>query len=342
MTIGTYQELFHYMTFPIFAVLHGTDKVVYKNIACENQFPGLSRKNSIKPYIFSQNFTGIGPVKLAESDRYHTAIALEDEECSVFLFLSYLQCEDGMYRAVQLMRKYGPSLVDFLSALKMNLSLRTTGSVTSGMQTEAYAEIEELLWCENIFGSAKQNDFYQVIACAFEKLNSEFSNFGYRVNARIEEDFPRYLPAEASVRDILFVLGRLLYLQMKLSKTKDTAILLSCDMADSRHVFHMTSETNLSNLSDDPEELMDWLISFIPECKMEFLLLFQSGLLTKDNFSAKIDIFGNLTLLYCVPYISPETYYVRSMENLDVFRLYPIDDMIENLLKRLIDNGAFC
>jgi hypothetical protein len=342
MTIGTYQELFHYTAFPIFAVLHGTDKIVYKNIACENQLPGLSKKNSIKPFIFSQSFTGIGPVKLTVSDQHYTAIALKDEEHSVFLFLSYLQCEDGMYRALQLVQKYGSSLVNFLSALKMSFSLKTTGSVLQGMKAETYAEIEDLFWSENIFEFGKQNDFYQVISCVFDKLNSEFSEFGYCVEARIEEDFPRYLHAEYSVQDILFVLGRLLYLQMKLSKTKNTAILLSCDMAYSHHTFHMTAETNLSNLSGDPDELMDWLLSFIPECKMEFLLLFQSGLLSKENFSARIDRFGNLTLLYHVPYVSPETYYVRSMENLDAFRLYSINGMLGNLLSKLIDNGASC
>ena len=87
---------------------------------------------------------------------------------------------------------------------------------------------------------------------------------------------------------------------------------------------------------------MDWLLSFVPECKMEFSLLFKAGLLTEDNFVAKIDKFGNLTLRYAIPYRSPDTYYIRSVDMPDIFLLNAVDSMIENLFTKLTGNDAFC
>jgi hypothetical protein len=176
----------------------------------------------------------------------------------------------------------------------------------------------------------------------FEKLNAAFSGSGYRFHSRIEEDFPTYLYTDMAIQDLLFVLGRLLYLPMKLSKNKTVNVLLFCDVAYSRYTFYITAETTLSKLLGKTGEAMEWLLDFIPEGKMEFSLLYKTGLLTNENFVAEVDRFGNLFLSYRIPYISPETYYVRSVDMQDAFLLKSVDMMIESLIARLTDNGASC
>ena len=84
MTSKTYQELFHYTTFPVFAMLRDTGEIIYKNFACQKYLPKLSKRNLLTPFVFAQKFTDTGVVVLAERSPYQTAIALEDEENSVF------------------------------------------------------------------------------------------------------------------------------------------------------------------------------------------------------------------------------------------------------------------
>lgn len=342
MTTETYQELFYYTAFPVFAIRRGTGEIIYKNLSCAKYLPKLSDKKSVYPFIFSQNFDGVGAVKLAQADAYHTAIALEDGDHSVFLFLGYLQYENGMLRASQAFREFGPSLTDFLAALHMQHSVRMMGSILPGTNRELYTQVPRLTLDERDPEYPAHTLFYPIATDLFEKLNTAFLESGYHVHARIEEDFPTYLYTEAAIKDILFVLGRLLYLPMKLSKNKTVNILLSCDIAYSRYAFYITAETTLFKLWGQTEETMELLLDFIPEGKMEFSLLYKTGLLTKENFIAGLDRFGNLFLSYRVPYISPETYYVRSIDMQNAFLLKSVDTMIDSLIARLTDNGASC
>ena len=342
MTIKTYKELFHYTTFPVFATLRETGEVIYKNFSCEKYLPKLSKRNLLTPFVFAQKFSGVGAVVLAEPSPYQTAIALEDGPRSVFLFLSHLQAEDGVCLAAKQFQQFGPTLTDFLAAVHSDNSFKTRGYVISETNVSLYTEVGQIRLDEKDIADHMPTPLCSVMKVVFEKLKSVFSDFGYRVHTQIQEEFPQYLQTEVDLRDVLFVIGRLLYLQMKLSKNKEVKVFFSCDLAYSRHVFNMTAETSLSGLNDPSEDLMDWLLSFIPECKMEFSLLFKAGLLTGDNFVAKVDKFGNLTLRYAIPYRSPDTYYIRSVDMPDIFLLNAVDSMIENLFTKLTGNDAFC
>ena len=340
MTIKTYQELFHYTTFPVFAMRRDTGEIIYKNFSCEKYLPKLSKRNLLTPFVFAQKFSGVGAVVLAEQSPYQTAIALEDGKYSVFLFLSHLQAEDGICVAAKQFKQFGPSLTDFLAAVHLNNSFKTRGSVLSKTNVSLYTEIGQIRLDENDLSTYTPTPLCSLMTTIFKKLNAVFSGFGYCVHTQIEEDFPYYLQTEVDLRDVLFVLGRLLYLQLKLSKNKETDVFFACDPAYSHHVFHIKTETNLVGLNDPSEDLLDWLLSFIPECKMEFALLFKAELLTKDNFVAKVDKFGNLTLRYTIPYKSPETYYIHSIDMPDIFLLNAVDGMIENLFEKLTGNAA--
>ena len=342
MTIKTYQELFHYTTFPVFATLRDTGEIIYKNFSCEKYLPKLSKRKLLSPFVFAQNFSGTGAVVLAEPSLYQTAIAFADGEYSVFLLLSHLQAEDGVCLAAKLFGQFGPSLTDFLAAVHFNNSLKTRGSVLSETNVALYTEVSQIQLAEHDLADDMPAPLSSLMRAVFEKFEAAFSDFGYRVHAQIEDDFPQYLQTEVDLRDVLFVLGRLLYLQLKLSKNKEANVFFACDVAYSRHTFCMTAETNLLGLNDPSEDLMDWLLSFIPECKMEFMLLFKAGLLTKENFAVKVDKFGNLSLRYRIPYKSPEAYYIHSVDMPDIFLLKAIDSMLENLLAKLTDNVASC
>ena len=342
MTIKTYQELFHYTTFPVFATIRETGEVIYKNFSCEKYLPKLSKRNLLSPFVFAQKFSGVGAVVLAERSPYQTAIALEDGPHSVFLFLSHWQAEDGVCLASRQFQQFGPSLTDFLSAVHCHNSFKMRGSVLSETNVSLYTEIGQIRLDENDLADHTLMPLFPLIRAVFEKLNSVFSKFGYHLHTQIEKDFPQYLQAAVDLRDVLFVLGRLLYLQMKLSKNKEANIFLAYDLAHCRHNFCLTAETSLIGLNDPSEDLMDWLISFIPECKMEISLLFKAGLLTEDNFAIRVDRFGNLTLRYSIAYRSPDVYHIRSLDMPDIFLLNAIDGMIDNLLAKLTSNDATC
>ena len=342
MTVQTYQELFYHATFPVFVICRNTGDVIFKNLFCEKYISWLSRKNLLNSFIFSQNSVGAGPVDLLENGFYHMAVALEDEENLVFLLLERLQYENDICYASHLFQQFGPTLTDFLHALHLQDSTKTRGSVLSGIPTKLYTETAKALFDESPLDFHRREYFYPVISEVFARWNTAFSGLGYRVNAQIEEDVPPYLCADVSINDILFIYNRLLYLQMKLSKDKAVDISLSCDMAYSQYVLRMTAKTDLARLSDSPDELMDWLLDFIPECWLDFSLLYQTNLLTDDNFMARVDRFGNLTVLFRIPYQSPEARYVRSFDMLDPLFLNAIDFMLENLLASFTDSGASC
>ena len=126
------------MMFPVCAVLRDTSKIVYKNLSCDEHFPKMTKKASIHSFIISQKFNGSGAVKVIGSDRYHTAIALEDEKHSVFLFPGYFQCEQGMIHAAQVFHRTGPWVVDFLAALRHDIAQRTTGLILPSIKNALY------------------------------------------------------------------------------------------------------------------------------------------------------------------------------------------------------------
>ena len=340
MTVETYQELFYYTAFPVFVTARGTDKIIYKNLACEQYFPKLTKKNLSKLFFASKESHGIGAVKLAGFDAYHTAIALENGDHVVFLFLSHLQSETGLYYANQLLLKIGPTLTDFLVSMKNRKNAGLPASNLFDRGRSLYTETSAMLLAEQDRFMTSTAPLYQLAECICEKMNSAFSDLGYHIHAQLADDFPRYLQTTVPSQEILFVLGRLIYLQMKLSKTKNVKIFLSCDLAFSRHTFQMTTETGLSRLPEGVEENEEWLWKFVPECAMEFLLLHHSGLIDRTNCRGKLDSFGNLTLLYSIPYISPETYYVRSTDSEDPFLLRFINLMLDSIRAKLTDSGA--
>ena len=343
MTVNTYKEIFHYMMFPVCAVLRGTGEIVYKNLVCDEHFPKLTnKKGSVHSFIISQKFNGSGAVKLIGSDAYHTAVALNDGEYSVFLFFKRFQYDDGIVYAAQVFQQFGPFLTDFLAALRESAFLRIAGSIAPGIQAELYKNITEQVIDDEMIDIQKPANFCLTMSKTFEKLNSAVSKSGYTINARMEEDFPQYLRVNQSIHDVIFILGRLIFLQAKLSKTKNIDVTLTTEVARAQHVFHITTQTNLSEIFDNPEENLEWILKFIPECKMEISLLQKIGFLTKENFTVHIDRFGYVTLLYGVSYTSPETFYVCSNTVPDICLLYFINDVVDGILEDITNNGASC
>jgi hypothetical protein len=342
MTVETYQELFCYTAFPVFVIARDTNNIVYKNLACEQYFPGLCKKHLTKLHFLSRDSRKIGPVLFSGFDVYHTAVALEDEDNLVFLFLNYFQYKQGSYYAHQSFCDFGASLTDFLAAMQRSKCEATSVSKLSDSRLNLTAEALTMPWDENNSLLSIKASLHQVAECVCKKMNSAFSDLGYRIHAHVSEDFPRYLETSVPLQEIFFILGRLLYLHMKLSKTKDVELFLSCDLASSHHVFQIKSSTDLTRLPDAPNADERWLWEFVPECAIEYLFLRDSGFLNQYNFNGKLDSFGNLTLWYRVPYFSPEALYVRSVDRENPFLLRAIDYMLESIRAKLTDSVAFC
>lgn len=342
MTVETYQELFCYTAFPVFVIARDTNNIVYKNLACEQYFPKLCKKHLTKLYFDSRDSRKIGPVSFSGFDIYHRAVALEDEDNLVFLFLNYFQYEHGTYYAYQLFQDFGASLTDFLAAMQRSKCAAASDPKLSDLRLSLATEALTMPWDENNSLLSIKASLHQVAECICKKLNSAFSDLGYRIYVHVSEDFPRYLETSAPLQEIFFILGRLLYLQMKLSKTKDVELFLSCNLAASRHVFQITTSTDLTRLPNTSNGDERWLWEFVPECAIEYLFLRDADFLNRHNFNGKLDSFGNLTLWYSVPYFSPDALYVRSVDRENPFLLRAIDYMLESVRAKLTGSGAFC
>ena len=342
MTVETYQELFCYAAFPVFVITRDTNKIIYKNLACGQYFPKLCKKHLTKLFFFSQDSRKIGPVAFSAFDVYHTGVALEDGDNVVFLFLNYLQYEHGSMYATRLFNKFGASLTEFLSAIQRNKHTERSDANLPDACSDLTAEALTMPWDDNDSLLPSKTSLRHVAECVCKKLNSAFSDLGYHIHVHVSEDFPRYLVTSVPLQEIFFILGRLLYLQMKLSKTKDVELLLSCNLAFSHHTFQITTKTDLSQLPSTPKENEQWLWEFAPECAIEYLFLRNAGFLRKENFDGKLDSFGNLTLLYRIPYFSPEAYYVRSNERENPFLLRSIDYMLESIRAKLMGGDSAC
>lgn len=341
MTIETYQELFHYTIFPVFAISH-QGELIYKNLSCGKHLPGVNKKIRTKSYFYPAVPTGTAVVKLMNGQSYHTALALEDEGNIVILCFSRLQYEDGVIIAEQCLQRFGRTLASFLASLRSGFSLNNPKKLFSNDAERMYTELLCSLRSEVGLYPTEHYSLKKAIVPLFEKLQDVFSGLGYRVSAGIAENFPEYLLVNFSFNDLIFLLGRLVYLQLKLSANKTVDIRLSCDIAHNCHKFVLTTDTKLSSFPDKNEDLAEWLSVLAPECAAEFSFMRESGFLTWEYVSVYLDKFGTLTLTYSIPYISPDTVYVRSNDLSDILFAGALENMLYSIFTKIKDNGAFC
>jgi len=339
MNSEIYQELFHYVSFPVFAVSQ-KGMMLYKNPACAKYLPAIYGSRSIKSKIVPEFPQESGPVHVLGGSAYSAALALTDGDRIVFLCFSRLQCADGMQVAEKLLEIWGRELSDFLVGFKRTAVSRKYHDFETRFVD---ADILSVVKDEIGLGLHEEYPLPALFAPVFERLNVSFETIGYSFFAEIEKDFPGYLPVKLSVNDLLFLFGRLLYLVMKFSVTRKIRIVLFTEVAYSRHTLRLETKTNREMLPQVSNDGVLLLKSLIPECAAEIDLLDRIGLMQNMDFSIRADALGTLAITYHFPYTEPNWGCVCSAEN---FALLPIlgniENMINGILKRLTDKDASC
>ena len=338
MNIETYQEIFHYMTFPVFAVTEN-GFVIYKNPACAKYLPGIYQSRTVKTKILPEIPKESGPVRILDGSAYSVALALRDGENVVFLRFTRLQYADGMEMANQFLQALGDDLLDFLSGFKKS------GSSSEYRSFDFRFSDEELLsLVDGKFRLWKYHatSLSAVLSPVFERVNEFFKPMGYRFTAKIENDVSEYLPLRISVSDLFFLLGKLIYFVMKFSDNHRVEIVLFSEFAYSRQVLRLMTKTNLKKLPQTDGDNVLLLEKLMPECAAELELLKRTGLMKHTDFSVYLDSVGAMTVTYRFPYIEPTSQSVQSVDDNDSLISENVENMIRSIWARLKDTGASC
>ena len=338
MNSETYQELFHYGTSPVFAVSKN-GRVIYKNLACAKYLPEIYGSTGVKNKIYSEFPRESKPVRLLSGSSYSIALALMDGENVVFLCFSRFQCADGILVAERFLKAFGPNLSDFLVKFRKMATSKIYHAINP-----YFADEDLLSFVQDDLGFLEHQAYSlsSVLTPVFKRLNESFETMGYCFSAKIEKDFPGYLPVQISINDFLFLLGKLVYLMMKFSSTCQVDAILFSEIAYSRHRLRLETPTNLKNLPQTEGDRVLLLEKLMPECAAEIDLLNQIGFMKNADFLIDIDALGTLTVTYNFPYPEPEWQCVKSVEDLTLPILGNIENMIYSIMMKFKDRDAFC
>ena len=338
MNIATYQEIFHYMTFPVFAVSEN-GFVIYKNPACAKYLPRIYKSRTVKTKISPEIPKESGVVRILDGSAYSVALALRDGETVVFLCFTRLQYADGMEMANQILQVLGDDLLDFLSGFKKTVSSSEYRSFDFRFSDE---ELLSLVDGEFRLWKYHATSLSAVLSPVFERVNEFFKPMGYYFTAKIENDVSEYLPLRISVGDLFFLLGKLIYFVMKFSNTRRVEIVLFSEFAYSRQVLRLMTKTDLKELPQTDGNNVLLLEKLMPECAAEFELLKRTGLMKHTDFSVYLDSVGAMTVTYRFPYIEPGLQGVQSVDDGYSLIAENVENMIQSIWARLKDTDASC
>ncbi len=338
MNSETYQELFHYVTFPVFAVSKN-GRIIYKNLACAKYLPEIYGSTGVKSKIYPEFPQESKPVRILGTSSHSVALAVTDGENVVFLCFSRLQCTDGVLVAEKVLKTWGVNLLDILVGFRRTVALKKYNTINLYFSDE---DLFSFVQDEFGFEIYKEYSLPAVFNPVFRRLNESFETLGYRFSAKIERDFPEYLPVSISINDLLFLLGKLVYLMIKFSGTCQVDAVLFSEIAYSRHRLRLETPTNLKSLPQIQGNNISLLEKLIPECAAEIHLLDQIGLMKNSDFSINIDALGTLTVTYNFPYQEPDWRCVQSVEDFSLPILGNIENMINSIMMKIKDKDAFC
>lgn len=338
MNIETYREIFHYVTFPVFAVSEN-GVLIYKNLACARYLPQIYKSRTVKTRISPEIPKVSAPVHIWGGSSYSVALALRDGENVVFLCLSRFQYEDGISIANRFLQIFGNNLLDFLSGFRKQVSSAEYRSFDFGFSDE---ELLTLVNEEFIFWKSRNTSLVEVLSPVFKKMNEFFVPLGYDILAKIENTSLEYLPLRISIGDLFFLLGKLIYFTMKFSDTHRLEIVLFPEFAYSRQILRLMTKTRLKELPQTEGNNMLLLKKLMPECAAELELLERTGFLKNTDFSIYLDRVGTMTITYRFPYPEPVFPSFQSVDTDDPTILGNIEIMIQSIWAKLRDTDASC
>lgn len=335
MTIDLYSAFFDHAVFPVFA-LSDQGKIIYKNPSANKYLPMLRKNACVLKHFYPAEMPEESCVlRILGDTPYHIALALKDDNAFLALAFSRFQYEDGVPIACSLLSHYGSTASDFLCALQNEASSdydRQSGRV--------YTDLLELTEGNGLLSSPPHYSFFEIISPLFKRLNHSFGALGYRIHTHIEKDFRSKAEVDLCLHNFLFLFGKLLYLQMRLSENGDVSISLSSD--EKVHILRIRAKT--AKIFDTAEHalLLAQLFHALPECEAEFSLIEKAGMLRKDKLHASIDACGNVTIEYHVPYVQNAKVTLQSTDFSKRLLTSDIDRFVLSLENLLKDNGASC
>ena len=338
MNIETYREIFHCVSFPVFA-LSKDCKLVYKNLACAKYFPQIYNSRSVKNKIYPSDLKESQCVRVFGGSSYSIALALKDDNRMVFIGLSRFQQADGFKVVNEFLKTFGTDLLEFLSGFRKQACSEEHLSFATQFPDENFPDIN----CNGrSFWNCQSISLVDALDTIFKKLNEFFEPLDYNLIARIEKTSPSYLLVRISPNDLLFLIGKLLYLIMKYSETRQVEMVLFPEFAYSHLVLCLMTKTKLRELPQTQGNNILLLEKLMPECAAEIELLDRVGLMKNTDFSVYIDSFGMMSITYKFPYSEPGFAVVQSGDDVGFLYADHIDIMANGIWARLKDKDASC
>ena len=338
MNIETYQEIFHFVSFPVFALSEDC-KLIYKNLACAKYFPQIYNSRSIKNKIYPSIPNESKCVRVLGGSSYSIALALKDEKNMVFIGLSRFQYADGFNVAEEFLKTFGTDLLEFLSGFRKKSASQEYLSFATQFPDENFPDID---YTGRSVWNRQDISLVEALDTIFKKLNEFFEPLKYNLIARIEKTSPPYLLVRISPSDLLFLIGKLLYLIMKYSETHQVEMVLFPEFAHSHLVLRLMTKTKLRELPQTQKDNVLLLEKLIPECAAEIELLDRMGMLKNTNFSVYLDSFGMMSITCKFSYSEPGSSVVQSVDNFEFLFTDHIEIMANGIWARLKDKDASC
>ena len=338
MELESYREIFHYVTFPVFAIKKD-GKLVYRNLACAKYLPGIYGSRTVKTRIYPEIPETSRAVFIWGEPSYSVALALVDGEYIIFLCFSRFQYLDGKGLADKLLESWGNTLLDFLVNFRRAIACtkeQVIGSCFNDVDMLLFSKGEH--WTQN----AERYSLPHIFIPVFQRMRTSFASRGYCFSAEIEKNFPEYLPVQIAVNDFLFLFGKLLYMTMKFSSTRRLDINLFTEIMYARHGLVLTTDTDLKELPAVQGNNVALLKAMIPEYEAEIELLERIGIVKHTDFSIRLDALGKLTVTYYFAYQTPDWGHVQSMDDFEITISGDIENMIQSILARFTDTDASC
>lgn len=277
--------------------------------------------------------TESGILRIVGDTPYRIALALKAQDHFIALCFSRFQYEDGVQIANTLLPFLENTAVDFFGGYAPSIE-----NFHASSQERIHTDIFSILSDREIISRQMEYSFFAAISLLFEKLNSSFGAFGYRIHTKIAPEHLAKKNIALHFQDFLFLFGKLLYMQMRISENRNIFILLTSN--EKEHIFRISAKTEnfLDPLSfESPTEIIS---RAVPECALEALLLEKMGLFRQARLHFFYDDPGVFTVEYSIPYLENQMHSLKSI-NLSLQPLTEdIDRFIENLEKRLTDIGA--
>ncbi|MBQ3490649.1 MAG: hypothetical protein IJA86_08675 [Clostridia bacterium] len=270
---------------------------------------------------------------------YSVALALQDGETMVFLCFSRFQHADGMEVADQFRETFGDDLLNFLIGFKRRLFSSEYSDFRARFSDE---NLLAFMREELIFENREICSLVTVFEPLFNRLQGAVATLGYHISAKIDPAFLQYLFVRVSVHNLLFLFGKLVYLIMKFSNTKQVEIELFSEIAYSRHTVRFMTETALTELPETQGNKIVLLEKLMPEYATEIVLLDKMGLMKDSDFSIYIDAFGRMVITYSIDYFEPEWNVLQSVDVNDISFFGHIENMIHVIKEKLTEMCASC